>query len=118
MPTRALPPELLRSTPMPGVKWSRMLFVGSIGTRATGPHVVSLVDLDSTTSLAGQPDRNRQSDQVTYAVPAESISAEGSASSRSPPAASWWLTAETRTVDRQLPPPSIQRNERTWPDVD
>ena len=65
MPTRALPPEVLLSTPTPGVKWSRTLVVASIGTRATGPHVVSLVDLDSTTSFAGQPDRNRQSDQTT-----------------------------------------------------
>ena len=30
----------------------------------------------------------------------------------------WWLIDETRTVDRQLVPPSIERNERIWLEVD
>src|SRR5439155_17281093 len=78
-------------------------------------HVVSLVDLLITMSLAGQPDRNRQSDHATYTVPAESISADGSEPERSPPASVWCCTAETRTVDRQLAPPSMERNDRIWP---
>ena len=56
---------MLLSTPIPGTKWSTVLEVASIGTRVTGPHVVSLVDLDSTMSLLGQPERNRQSDHTT-----------------------------------------------------
>lgn len=50
------------------------------------PQVVSLVDLDSTMSMLGQPERNRQSDQVTYTVPAAWAAADGSGLSRSDPA--------------------------------
>ena len=50
---------------MPGMKWSTVLVVASIGTRIGAAHVVSLVDLAITMSLLGQPDRNRQSDQDT-----------------------------------------------------
>src|SRR5262245_42083751 len=93
---------------------STVLPTASIGIRVGAAQVVSLVDLDITMSFLGQPLRNRQSAQATYAVPAESISADGRASSRRPPAASWWLTDETSTVDRQLVPPSMDRNERIW----
>ena len=47
-------------------------------------------------------------------MPALSISAEGSGDSRSPPATVWWLMVDTSTVDRQLAPPSMERNERIW----
>ena len=50
---------------MPGMKWSTVLEVASIGTLATGPQVVSLVDFASTMSLAVQPERKRQSCQTT-----------------------------------------------------
>ena len=50
---------------MPGMKWSTVLEVASIGTRVTGPQVVSLVDLLMTMSLAAQPERKRQSCQTT-----------------------------------------------------
>src|SRR5215213_6736071 len=63
-------------------------------------------------SLRAQPVRNRQSAHATYAVPAASISAEGSGDSRSPPATVWWLTLDTSTVARQVAPPSMDRNER------
>ena len=62
---RAPAPEVERSTPMPGMKWSTVLEVPSIGTRVTGPQVVSLVDLLRTMSLDAQPDRKRQSCQTT-----------------------------------------------------
>src|SRR5690349_5285935 len=97
---------------MPGVKWSTELVTASIGMRTGADHVVSLVDFDMTMSLLVQPDRNRQSDQTTYAVPGPSISAEGSGSSRSPPAALWCEIAATCTVARQLAPPSTDRKER------
>ncbi len=54
-------PEVDRSTPRPGTKWSAVLLVGSIGTRTGAAHVVSLVDLLMRMSFDGQPDRNRQS---------------------------------------------------------
>src|SRR3954468_2308698 len=113
---RALPPEVERSTPMPGMKWSTVLEVGSIGTRVTGPQVVSLVDLLMTMSLAAQPDRNRQSCHTTSAVPAPPASAEGSGSVRSPPATAWSWKLETSTEARQLAPPSTERKERIWPE--
>src|SRR5215211_492670 len=101
---------------MPGMKWSTALVVASTGTRVTGPQVVSLVDLLMTTSLAAQPERNRQSCHTTYTVPAASISAEGSGLVRSPPATVWdWMVA-TSTVARQLAPPSTERNERICPE--
>src|SRR5256885_6470638 len=112
---RADPPDVVRSTPMPGSKWSTVDVVASIGTRIGAAQVVSLVDLLITMSLAGQPERNRQSDHARYTVPAESISADGSAPERSPPASVWCCTAETSTVDRQLVPPSIERKDRTCP---
>ena len=57
-------------------------------------------------SLAGQPDWKRQSCQTTYAVPAESISADGNASVRSPPATAWSVIVATSTVARHVVPPS------------
>jgi len=62
---RVVAPEVERSTPMPGMKWSTVLEVESIGTRVTGPQVVSLVDLLRTMSLLAQPERKRQSCQTT-----------------------------------------------------
>src|SRR4051794_5997918 len=96
---------------MPGMKWSPP----SLVTRVTGPQVVSLVDLLITMSLAGQPDWKRQSCQTTYAVPAESTSAEGSGSLRRFPATAWsWIVAIS-TEEFQVEPPFVDRNERIWP---
>src|SRR3954468_11764445 len=96
---------------MPGMKW----FPPSLVMRVTAPQVVSLVDLDITMSLAGQPDWNRQSCQTTYAVPAESISADGSGSVRRLPATAWsWMVA-TRTEEFQVEPPVVDRKDRIWP---
>jgi hypothetical protein len=44
---------------------SMPLVVASIGIRVTVDHVVPLVDVEYTMSLAGQPERNRQSCQAT-----------------------------------------------------
>src|ERR671931_547965 len=57
---RAVAPEVVLSTPMPGTKWSTVLVVASIGTRIGAPQVVSLVDLEITMSLLGQPERNER----------------------------------------------------------
>ena len=61
----AVEPEVALSTPMPGMKWSTPEVVASIGTRLTALQVVPSVDVEYTMSLAGQPDRNRQSSQAT-----------------------------------------------------
>src|SRR5256885_1574880 len=66
-------------------------------------------------SLPGQPDRNRQSDHAKKPVPAESTSGDGSEPARRPPAVPWWLMLDTSTVERQLAPPSMERNERIEP---
>jgi hypothetical protein len=68
------------------MKCSTVLEVASMGTWVTAPQVVSLVDLLRTMSLRLHPLRNRQSTHATYAVPAASISADGSGDSRNPPA--------------------------------
>src|SRR5215207_7646412 len=99
---------------MPGTKCSTVLDVASIGTRYGAAHVVSPVDSLITMSLRGHPVRNRQSAHATYAVPAESTSADGNGDSRSDPATVWWLTLDTRTVARQVTPPSTDRNDRIW----
>src|SRR5436305_4340853 len=109
---RAVAPAVDLSTPMPGTKWSTVLLTASIGTRTGAAHVVSLVDLASTMSFSAPPERNRLSDHTTYTVPAPSISADGSAPDRRPPASVWWLMVDTCTVARHVPPPSIDRNER------
>src|SRR5690349_5993487 len=98
---------------MPGMKWSTPLVVASIGTRVTAVQVVPLVEVDKTMSLAGQPDRNRQSCQAMYTVPAPSISAEGRPSpSRRPPATGCAETLAIRTVELQDVPPLVEVNER------
>ena len=61
----AVLPEVVGSTPRPGMKWSTPLVVASIGTRVTAVQVVPLVEVEYTMSLALQPERNRQSCQAT-----------------------------------------------------
>src|SRR5213595_1639613 len=98
---------------MPGRKWSTPLVVASMGTRVTADHVAPLVEVAKTMSLAGQPDRNRQSCQATYTVPAPSISADGSPSpSRRPPATPCEVTLAIRTVALHEVPPLVDVNER------
>jgi hypothetical protein len=61
---RAVLPELLGSTPMPGVKWSAALVTASIGTRTGVLQVVPSAEVDMTMSLLAQPLRKVQSDQT------------------------------------------------------
>src|SRR2546429_3097906 len=95
------------------MKWSTPVVVASIGPGVTAVHVVPLLDVEKTMSLAGQPDRNRQSCQATYTVPAASISADGRPPpSRTPPATGWADTLPIRTVELQDVPPLVEVNER------
>src|SRR6476620_1567719 len=94
------------------MKWSMPLFVASIGTRDTADQLVpvELSEWAMTMSLALHPFRKRQSVQVTYTVPAPSISAEGSGPSRRPPATLWCFTVVTVVTALQLAPPFVELN--------
>src|SRR5439155_14377879 len=96
---------------MPGMKWSTVLVVASIGTRVTADQFRPSVDVLSTMSLLRHPLRNRQSCQTTYTLPAPSISAEGSGPDRRLPASAWLRTRATLTDRLHVPPPSVDRNE-------
>src|SRR5207244_6360426 len=76
---------VFRSTPTPGMKWSTVLVVGSIGMRFTADHVVPFWDDTKTRSLVEHPLRKRQSSQTTKMVPSPATSAEGSGPLRMPP---------------------------------
>src|SRR5947207_5707812 len=94
------------------MKWSTPLLVPSIGTRLTADQLVpvALSEWLRTMSLVLQDLRNRQSVHATYAVPAPSISAEGSGPSRRLPATRWWLIAALVVTALQLPPPFVELN--------
>src|SRR4051794_19887311 len=96
---------------MPGMKWSTVLVVASIGMRTTVLHVVPLVEVLITMSSRA-PLRKRESCQATYTVPALSTSAEGSGPLRSPPGTVWALTDAMVTGELQLPPPLVERKAR------
>ncbi|MFI9158249.1 hypothetical protein [Kitasatospora aureofaciens] len=109
----AVEPEVAWSTPKPGMKWSTLLVVASIGTRVTADQVLPSVVVEYTMSLAGQPERNRQPCQATWTLPLASISAEGRPSpSRRLPATADEETLATRTVEPQELPPLVEVKER------
>src|SRR5512135_882190 len=81
--------------------------------RVTADHVVPLVEVVITMSLAVQPDRKRQSCQTTYTLPEASISAEGNGPDRSPPATVCTLIDAIVEVLLQLAPPLVERNTRS-----
>src|SRR4051812_21978044 len=98
---------------MPGMKWSAPEVVASIGTRVTADQLVPVVEVAITMSLPGQPDRNRQSCQTTYTLPAASISADGRPSpSRRPPFTPCELTLATVAAEPQLVPPFVETKAR------
>src|SRR5947209_6018400 len=123
---RALDPDELGSTPMPGAKWSKVLLTASIGTRSGAVQVAPSVEVDRTMSLLVQLARNEQSDHATYTRPALSISAEGSGLSRrlslgrtpfaapSRPDTSWCWTVAIFALADQLVPPSVELKARSW----
>src|SRR6266511_3475470 len=94
---------------MPGMKWSTVLAVASIGTRAIADQARPSVEVLMTMSLLAQRLRNRQSCQTTYTLPAASTSAEGNGPDRRFPASAWSRTRATVTVRLQLAPPSVER---------
>src|SRR4051794_32503482 len=88
------------------------LVVPSIGTRATADQLVpaALSEWLITRSLVRHDRRKRQSAQVTYTVPAPSISADGSAPSRRLPATVWWRIVAMVVTALQLAPPLVELN--------
>src|SRR4051794_6093197 len=88
------------------------LLVPSIGTRATADQLVpaALSEWLITRSLVRHDRRKRQSAQVTYTVPAPSISADGSAPSRRLPATVWWRMVAIVVTALQLAPPLVELN--------
>src|SRR5947209_1691901 len=107
----ALDPEVVRSTAIPGMKWSTVLVVGSIGTRTGAVHVLPSVDVLYTMSFSAQPLRNRQSYQATYTLPAPSTSADGSPPPlRRPPPGLWMLTEAMANGPLKDAPPFVDRN--------
>src|SRR5919109_3466998 len=71
-------PEEFLSTATPGMKWSTLLVVVSIGIRWTPDHVVLFVEVTKTRSFVEQFVRKRQSSQTTKILPSPGFSAEGS----------------------------------------
>src|SRR3954451_23120271 len=94
------------------MKWSIPVLVESIGTRVTDDQLVpvALSEWLSTMSLVLQERRKRQSVHATYAVPAPSISADGSGPSRKLPATPWWRMVAIVVTALQLAPPLVELN--------
>src|SRR4051812_41264947 len=97
---------------MPGMKWSTVLLVASIGMRTTVVQVAPSVEVLITMSLELHPLRKRQSCQATNTLPAPSISAEGRGPVRRPPATVCLLTEAMVTGVLQVEPPLVDRNAR------
>src|SRR5947209_18915949 len=95
------------STPTPGMKWSTVLDVGSIGMRCTAEHVVPFWDVTKTRSFVEQPLRKRQSSQTTKMVPSPATSAEGSGPLRMPPGSTFAVIEVIVVTLPKLPPPFV-----------
>src|SRR6185503_3101986 len=108
---RAVAPDVFRFTPMPGMKWSTVLLVASIGIRTTVVHVAPSVEVLITMS-SREPPRKRESCQTTYSLPEPSTSADGSGPLRRPPGTVCELTDAMVTALVQLAPPVVERNAR------
>src|SRR6185437_15439660 len=94
----------------PGMKWSTVLVVASIGMRLTADQLVPVLlsECVITRSLRRHEVRKRQSDQTTYTVPALSISAEGKGPSRRLPATVWCEIVVIVVMALQVLPPSVE----------
>src|ERR1700738_4426975 len=95
------------------MKWSTVLVVASMGMRVTAVQLVPFVEVENTMSLAGQPERKRQSCPATYTFPDASISAVGRPwPSRRPPLTVWELMEATATLLFQEAPPLVEVKAR------
>src|ERR1700690_851933 len=107
MPIWAELPEVPGSMPMPLMKWSTPLPMGSIGMRLTALQCVPSLDELKTSSLAEQPDSYRQSGQETKTLPAPSMAVEGKPGLRRPPASPWLGALAMLTAHVQVWPPLV-----------
>src|SRR5207244_8631032 len=101
-------PDVFLSTPTPGMKWSTVLLVGSIGMRWTADHVVPLVDVTKTRSFVEHPLRKRQSSQTTKIFPSPDTSAEGSGPLRMPPGSAFAVIEVIAKAWPKLTPPFVE----------
>src|SRR5438105_1109524 len=99
---------------MPARKWSTVLVVRSIGIRTGAVHVMPSVDVLITMSFSAHPLRNRQSYQVTYALPDASDVADTMSSVRIPPAGVCTCWVATVFGPVKVAPPSVETNDQTW----
>src|SRR5436305_4430585 len=110
---RAVVPDVVESTPTPGMKLSWPSPVVPIGMRTGAVHVAPVLEVLITMSLPGQPARNRQLCQTTKTLPAPSISADGRGPLRRPPAGVCAVVDATVTGAFQVAPPSAERHAMT-----
>src|SRR5262245_8059952 len=93
------------------MKWSTVLFTGSIGIRTTGVQLTPSTEVVITRSLVVQPGRKRQSDHTTYTRPLESTSTEGrKLEDRRFPAVLWLVMGVTTVTGLHVCPPLVDRN--------
>src|SRR3954470_2281275 len=86
-----------------------------MGMRVTGVQVLPSADELMTMSFSLQPVRKRQSDQITYTLPAPSIAAEGRLGLRRPPATKWLLMLAICWLLPQLAPPLVELDKSMPP---
>src|SRR5579864_4659238 len=96
--------------PIPGMKWSTVLLVASIGMRVTADQCTPSVEVLYTKSLLEHLERKRQSCHTVQILPAPSCAAEGSGRLRRPPASVCACTLEMVTSPDQLAPPLVEVN--------
>src|SRR5689334_12485061 len=112
MATCACAPPVVGLTPTPGMKWSTVLVVASIGTRDGALQWMPSDDTIMTMSFSAQLLRKRQSCQTTKTLPVLSTAADGSGPERMPPFSKWSKIDAAATVLLQLLPPFVDVNER------
>src|SRR5919201_2979259 len=102
-----LPDEFL-STATPGMKWSTVLLVASIGIRWTADQVVPFMDVTKTRSFVEQFARKRQSSQTTKILPSPASSADGSGPLRMPPGSTFAVIDVIKNAWPKLAPPFVE----------
>src|SRR4029453_3988652 len=98
------------------MKWSTVLFGGSIGMRTGEVQVVPLVEVLMTMSFEEQPARKRQSGQTTESFPGRAAPVEGRyVGVRTPPATPCVMRLAMGVVRVQDCPPLSEPNMKSDP---
>src|SRR5919204_4838947 len=104
-------PDEFLSTATPGMKWSTVLLVESIGIRCTPDHVVPFVEVTKTRSFVEQLVRKRQSSHTTKILPSPEISAEGSGPLRMLPGSFFAVMLVIVIGAPKLTPPFVDKTD-------